>query len=490
MKKIRKFREYFIYGLFLIGAFLLSGCKKMIEVDPPIDQIVGKDIYKSDATANSALIGIYTSMSNSLFTGRGIALKTGLSADELVSTADQQNILSLLFTGTVTNQGDQLFWTELYSLVFKTNSAIEGLTASTMLSSPVKMQLLGEAKFLRALMYFNLTNLYGDVPLLTTTDPEVNNVSPRASQALVYKQIVVDLKDAQELLNAQYVGGNAVTPISERLRPNKATATALLSKVYLYTKNWILAEEAATSVINNSSLYKLERLEDTFLKLSKEAIWQLQPVDAGRNTLDAEVLVLSAGDGFLIGGPNGDSRPVYMSKQLFNAFEPGDKRKEIWVDSVEVNGTTFPYSFKYKAWEPNRDRTEYLIILRLSELYLIRAEARAEQGNLQGINSAATDLNAVRTRSSLGETSAVTLADMKSAILRERQVELFNEGGNRWFDLKRTERINIVLPGVYQKKGIGVIWESHKALFPLPIGDILRNPMLQGHQNPGYPENF
>jgi hypothetical protein len=425
-----------------------------------------------------------------IFSGQGgISLRTGLSADELINSTDETSILYYMYTNSLTNNGiDITFWTDLYGYIFRVNSALEGISQSTGISAPVKQQLLGEARFLRAFYYFYLVNLYGDVPLITGIDPKVNSIAPRKASSLVYEQIIKDLQDAENELNENYVKSDAVTAYTERIRPNKATAKALLSRVYLFTQQWALAEDEASKIINNTAIYELEDLDRVFLLDSKEAIWQLQPTSLGENTIDAKTFVLASGISNSGTGPDGSqySRPVYLSKEIFNAFEVGDNRKINWVDSVKTNGVTYPYVYKYKAWDIDQPRTEYLMVFRLGELYLIRAEARAQQGNIMGANSAASDLNAIRNRAGLDGISSTNKDDMLNSILQERKVELFTEWGHRWLDLKRTGEVNTVMTKVAPTKG--GTWEPYKSLYPIPVQDIGYNPNFKGHQNLGYPE--
>ena len=114
-------------------------------------------------------------------------------------------------------------------------------------------------------------------------------------------------------------------------------------------------------------------------------------------------------------------------------------------------------------------------MFRLAEQYLIRSEARAQQNNLSG---AASDLNTIRARAGLGVTPAATQADLLLAIEKERWVELFTEMSDRWFNLKRTGRIDAVLSLTKPQ------WQSFQALYPIPTTEITANPKLL--QNPGY----
>jgi len=357
---------------------------------------------------------------------------------------------------------------------------IEGVSKSTTLTPAVSQQLLGEAKFMRAYCYFFLVNMYGDVPLVTGTDYTVNRLLARTPKADVYRQMIGDLKDAQNLLNSNYPDGSLLSTTTDRVRPTKWAATALLARVYLYNSDWTNAEAQSTILINNTALFNLVPLNEVFLKNSNEAIWQLQPVNIGENTRDARVFILPpTGPGFGLAPFGYGEFPASLSPQQMASFEPGDQRRVNWVDSVNANNTTYYFPYKYKVNGLNAPVTEYQMQLRLGEQYLIRAEARAQQGN---ITAAQEDLNAIRSRAGLPPTTAGDQPSILTAILHERQVELFTEGGHRWFDLKRTGNVDQVMSVVCPLKG--GTWASYKQYFPVPVGDVEHDPNIV--QNPGY----
>lgn len=475
--------NYFRYSWILLLATVLpfSGCKKLIEADFPINEIVGKEIFNTNVTATSVLTGLYTSVSGTNFFD--ISLKTGLSADEFAAITSG-DIFFALYTNSLSNPDGNLFWTQYYEFIFRINSALGGLEASTALSPDVKTRLIGESKFLRAFLYFYLVNMFGDVPLLLTTNAFANSVAGRTETAKVYEQIIIDLQDAKAALTNEYLGPDVASSTSERLRPNKYAATAMLARVYLYTEKWAAAEQEATELID-AAPFDLEPLNAVFLRASKEAIWQLQPTDPALNTPDGNRFVLFEGK-FRPAGPEGYARPAYLSDEIFKKFEAGDLRRDEWTDSVIVSGVVYPFPYKYKAFDLDQPRTEYTMVLRLAEQYLIRAEARAYQGKLVGENSAAADLNIIRDRAGLGETTATSQEDLLTAIIHERKFELFTEWGHRWFDLKRTGRIDEVMSVVTPLKGN--TWQPYQALYPIPFYDLQANPSLRGKQNPGYPE--
>jgi starch-binding outer membrane protein, SusD/RagB family len=372
-------------------------------------------------------------------------------------------------------------WNDFYSKIYTVNLALERLGGSTQLTESVKQQLMGEAKFLHAFLYFYLVNLYGDVPLALQTDYRINAKLQRTSKNLVYQQIIADLKDAQTLLTDNYFSADAKTPTTERLRPNKWTATALLARAYLYTSDWTNSEIQANSIISTNSKYDTGSLNNVFLKSSKEAIWQLQPVNTAWNTEDAKVFIIPTAGPTSISTVSG--YPVYLSSQLLSAFEIADKRKINWIDSVTVGSgpasATYYYPYKYKSATLNAPVTEYTMVLRLGEQYLIRAEARAQ---LNKIAEGLSDLNVIRRRAGLPDAVASDQTTLLNLIYHERQVELFTEWGHRWLDLKRTGKVDEVMSSYAPQKG--TTWSPNWALYPIPLYDITQNPNLT--QNPGY----
>jgi starch-binding outer membrane protein, SusD/RagB family len=465
--------------------FTLPACKKLVEIKAPVTSINADNVYSTDATAISVLTGLYSSINNgqgSSFSGiQSISIFGGLSADELTlyDGMSRQNYISYFKNALVSNAIESYgteHWTYIYNLLFKCNAAIEGVSNSTSLSPIVKQQLLGEAKFMRAFSYFYLVNLYGDVPLALTTDHVVNSTLSRTSANIVYQQIISDLVEAQGLLTEDYPDVSLTKSSAERVRPTKWSATALLSRVYLFNGEWAKAESEASKLIDNGTLFELNsNLENVFLNAgsgNKEAIWQLQPVREGWNTEDARVLIIPSS------GPS-DNTPVYLSSFLLASFEPADLRRSTWIDSVIIDTVTYFYPAKYKINTPNNPVTEYTMMLRLAEQFLIRAEARAQQDK---ITESQNDLNAIRARAGLANITVSEKDLLVDAVLAERQRELFTEYGHRWLDLKRTNRIETVMAGVATAKG--GTWQSYQVLYPISYSDIQKNANLS--QNPGY----
>lgn len=452
---------YFVTVLALLLIFGIS-CKKFVTVDAPEEEYDGATVFADDDKAKAAISGLYSQLMavSSSFGSGGITLFGGLSADELSNSTPNTNTDQFVQNAIAVNNSivEVNFWQKAYSSVYHANAILEGLQLSDGVSSETKNQVSGEAKFVRAFCYFYLVNLFGKVPLVTTTNYSLNAVLPRSDTGLVYLQIKADLQEAESQLLTSY-------PTPGPLHPNKWAASALLARMYLYTGYWREAGEEASMVINSGDYSLVSDLNKVFLAYSGEAIWQLGTVASGLNTYDGNLFVPS--DSTVL--------PAYpVTNVLLTAFEAGDERRVAWLDSNLIDGYAyyFPYKYKIKA---SSSSIENYMVLRLAEQYLIRAEARVRLNDLSG---ARDDLNKVRERAGLSATGAMTAADLLVAIAHERQVELFAEWGDRWFDLKRTGRATVVL------KPEKVGWDSTDVLYPIPVAEIKANKFLT--QNAGY----
>jgi len=463
-----------LIGAGVLAVLLLFGsCKKFLNIPLPADRIAGPDAYASDLTTSGVLNGIYQKLQNPLSGNAGLSYNAGLYADELQNINPANVANKLWYSNVITGDYGGTWWVNLYTQIAIANTTVAAMRSSAL---PGKNRWLGEALFLRALMYYYLVNIYGDVPLALGTDYQVNNKLSRLPQSDVYKQVVADLKEAQTLLGKDYVDFNGNTTTTSRARPNLAAATALLARVYLYLGDWQNAEDQSTTVISDPA-YALEALNNVFLVNSKENIWGIvPPSNASFRVLDPQYYIFVPGSNVVTSQVN-----VSLSPLLVNSFETGDLRLASWVDTITIGtpAVKYYYAFKYKVKDNQTAAKETLSLLRLAELYLIRAEARAQRNNLGG---AISDLNTVRTRGGLTGTGAVSQSDLLTAIAKERRVELFTEQGHRFFDLKRTGAIDAVMSNVSPQKGSN--WTSYMQFWPIPTQETLTNPKLT--QTPGY----
>lgn len=422
------------------------GCDDFIEIAPPRTELVRQSVFIEDATAEAAVVDIYNALKTGFASGtnEGVTALAGLSSDELLLIPNESQPYQEFYNNQLLANNFILNsqWNYFYSTIYHANAAIEGISFSGEGLSK-REQLLGEVKFVRAFCYFFLINLWGDVPLATTADYEKNNTLSRAPISDVYELIVTDLLEAQKLLANDYDYSDG-----ERTRVNKGVATALLARVYLYRENWSGAEIEASKLINNSELYSLESdLNLVFRTSSSEAIFQLW-----NDRYPPERLTFRISS--IYNGP----RFCSLRESLFNSFESNDLRYINWVTSLDVSGTIYYGAVKYKS-AVSYPSEDYSTVFRLAEQYLIRAEARAHQNNLV---EAAEDINVIRTRAELPNTSASTQTELLEAIMEERYHELFSEWGHRWFDLKRTGKANEILAPVKSW------WNNEDVLYPIP----------------------
>src|SRR5690606_28955298 len=184
--KIQKMKRLNIFHL-ILGVFYfmhITSCKKFVDIPPTPTQILNYKVFENDATAAKAITGIYIQMinSNNIFSSGNTTFYPGMSADELYfySTDATQEFLKNDIGPNNHNLISTIFWNPAYKFIYAANACIEGLANSTSLTPTVKKSLSGEAKFIRAYCYFYLVNIFGDVPLITTTDYETNSSLPRA----------------------------------------------------------------------------------------------------------------------------------------------------------------------------------------------------------------------------------------------------------------------------------------------------------------------
>ncbi len=450
---------------------LISSCTKFVEIDPPRTALERSTVFANQETAEAAVRGLYFTLNGgstwSSFTGGGgsITFLTALSADETVTTSSGVSF-DVFKNNTLlsTTLSLSTLWNKMYETIYKANAVIEGVNNSEELSSALKSKFEGEAKVIRAFCHFYLANLFGDIALVLTTDYRANNIAGRTAVADIYEQVITDLKEAQTLLLPSYNTGSI-----ERVRIDWGAATALLARAYLYKGDWANAEIQATNCINAGPYSLQSNLDNVFLKGSSEAIWQLS--NDKNNSGDAIAFITQ--------------KYVILRQELLNGFESGDKRRVNWIKGI--TNTTNYCTNKHKV-ATSSPITEYQMVFRLAEQYLIRAEARIQQPGK--IADGIADLNVLRARARATATAEVpnplpafsaTLSkeDALAAVEQERRIELFTEWGHRWFDLKRTGRVDAVIGALKSS------WTSTAALYPLPQNQLLNSNM---EQNPGYDE--
>lgn len=454
--------KYIIRLTFLL--FMLSSCEKMLDTGEPKTMLQTEMVFSNQEAAMSAVAGFYQRLilNSGAITNGGVTLYAGLSADELVNLYPDEELDRFVKNELLENDDFGIsvnLWESAFKNIYHANSILEGVEKSTLLNSTVKDQVRGEMLLGRALQYFYLVGFFGPVPLVLSTAYETNQSLPRSAEHVVFDQVVADTKEAGSLLQEGY-------PSSGRVRPNRFAALGLLARMHLYQERWQEAYDAASEIISQNSVYKLAPVNETFNANSMEAIWQIQPIEGGYT---------NTGEGYMFNPFDEWSTPLYyITDSLLGAFALTDTRRN-WLGFNEASGIPLYYPRKYKVGV-GTDITEHYSILRLAEIYLIRAEASLKLGNIE---AALADLNMIRARANLPPVESENPETVMEAIMAERRLELFCEWGHRWFDLKRTQKANEVL-GTYKHP----TWQPSDALYPVPLNQRRLNPFL--NQNAGY----
>lgn len=436
----------------LLSILIISSCFSCDVLDvKPQDAVKGDQAFKDKSGIEKGILGTYASLQNLSYYGRSYMIFNDLAADNLNHPADgtQLDYAQVDNNGILPENGSVAgIWASAYESLNTGNNVIVRIPEMTDMTQVEKDKALGELYFLRALNHFNLMVYYGAIPIKTTPTVGTTNVDvPRDPTAAVYQQIIADLTFAEEHLDETGI----------KVRATKYAATALLARVYLYKGDYALAAAKAAEVIESEG-YDLIGYDEIFADDgSPETIFEVDFTILNRNRI-AEYNFPKSING---------RREVEPNAELLSSYEVGDLRKNA---SIAYAGA-LAYAIKYDDLSGGEDN---VIVLRLAEMYLIRAEATARlNGNIADIQD---DINLIRARADLSGTPASTHAQLLTAIEKERRVEFAFEG-HRWFDLVRTGRAVDVLPKVNN---------VNQTLFPIPLTEIQTNRNPGMSQNPGY----
>jgi hypothetical protein len=447
------------YLLWTTAILLLSvtACKKALEVSPPQTRVTLDKIFSDSSLLIQATLNVYRTFGLS----ENYTIPNSGYVDDLNTTtvSSSSGTTTDIFNNQVQSDNSTTtgYWKNMYTVIYNANAILENIGSATDINIGILSRVEGECRFLRAYCYFHLVNAFGDVPLLLTSDVNTTSVASRSPAAKVYEQIITDLTTAKNLLLDVYAG-------EERVRATKYAAAALLARVYLYNKQYDKAEAEATSVLNSGLFTPLPATANVFLKTSKEAILLFWNANGFASNYSGLI-------------PTTAKPTYYLTNALYNSFENGDQRKSNWTVVKTVTGVNYNCFYKYKQTAANTGATaEYASILRGSEQYMIRSEARAMQNNLSG---AIADLNVIRVRAAITSLPVtLTQPQIIAAIMQESKVEFFAENSHRFFDLKRWGIVDQVIKP--QKTN----WQSFNQYYPIPRTEINLDPNLV--QNPGY----
>lgn len=496
------------YIVLIAAAALSVSCKDFLKEEPFLSQSNALALADYDGL-NKAVAGAYGPLADGSWYGADYVLTSEMRADNATiptNTDFQSGRYQPPFYMTYSADATVGLWGYAYYVISAANNVLEeietkGMDAFT--SSSVSEQdiknLQAECLFLRALSHFDLARIYAYspakskavnftdcVPIILKTDKTAKEQPARNSVAEVYEQIIKDLKDAEGLMAPDYVRSGVTD--------KKAVATlpaiqALLSRVYLYNQDWQNAADYATKVINNKA-FKLWTAEEY------PSVWG---AETGGSEVIFEVYGKSAnGYDEYWEGPSHMTNPVgyadcAASKSLTSLFEDGDVRGTTGVrgtddgkvmfctDKDEASGGelwTMKYFGKGDGDATSTPDVNNVIVLRLSEMYLNRAEALVNGASVSGA-SALSDLNAIRANRGAAALNSAGAA----AVALERRLEL-NFEGHYWFDLGRTANGSITYSDSRRNDNIDAT--SRFWALPIPKREYDVNKNLT--HNPGFEE--
>ncbi|TXF78847.1 RagB/SusD family nutrient uptake outer membrane protein [Chryseobacterium sp.] len=460
---MKKQHTRYAAGAALVLFTLLSSCEDLVEVNEPINQISTGQVFESVSTADAALSNLYAEMqAYSLISGGspGAGAELGAYADDLYGYGvATQNSDFDIFSNTQlpSNTRIKLVWSNAYKEIYMANSIIEGIESSTAISEPDRRRIRGESLFLRSLVYFYLTEVFGDIPYTTTTDYMVNKSLSRTAEAEVLLKIRQDLYDAAAMMEDSYRS-------TERIYANRKTAEILLATVLMTRQQYAEAETLLKGIVQNPLYIWQPDLTKTFKMTGKHILWQLKPLKPGNPTNEATLYY------FVSALPN----TYTLSDPLALSFASNDLRKQNWVKSIVIAGKTYYRPDKYRNTVNNTD--EYSVVFRLEEAYLLLAEALVQQNKL---GEALPYLNAVKQKAGISAAPlTLTKVQLLNEILNENRKEFFTERGIRFLTLKRAGRLNDL-------SAVKPNWKSWHIHWPVPVSELLLNPNLNP-QNDGY----
>lgn len=485
---LKNMKRLKIYALTL-SAFFAASCQESFLDLNPISSAASENFYKTAADMNVALNGVYASLQS-----------TGISKDSYIFGEISSDNTFPAASGSISDQDefDRFYirttnpfiaarWNHSYNSISRANMFLEKIVPVGM-DEQLKKRYTAEAKFLRAFVYFQLVNTFGDIPLvtksLTSALPEAYNYG-RDPAASVYARIETDLSEAEPDLPVAYTGADIG-------RITRGAAKALLGKVYLTQHKFPQAAAKLKEVIDLNA-YDLVPYADAFdaaKKNGKEAVFEIQFASGmgEGNPWPNSFAPLSSGNAVIAFGGSGNNQPA---QDLLDAYEAGDIRKDFSLATSYVNaaGKTVPYIFvrKYRFNPPaGSDNGNNIPVIRYADVLLMYAECLNEQ-SYDPNGDAFKYLNMIRKRAGLAEKTSAEIPHKEAfrlAMENERRVEFAFEG-HRWYDLVRTGRaITVLNSKAAQIKLVAPLTENN-LVFPIPQSqiDINRSKITQ---NPGY----
>jgi predicted patatin/cPLA2 family phospholipase len=460
--KFRIMKKYII-PIIVCGLMITAtSCKKFLDLKP-LDSYSENTFYVDEKGLQGGLVSCYAALQTDSLYGNNLLTLGEIRGDNVAdndpgSGAGVRNQIEV-FSETSANNVLSGSWQGHYKTIYRCNIILDRAPAISM-ADATKNQIIGQAKFIRALTYFNLTRLWGNVPLvLTVQKTEEARANSRATSAAVYQQVINDLTDAVTKLPTTWSD-------AQRGKATSYAASALLAKVYLYQKRYDLVvstlQPLATAIYAGTVLAVVPQTT-TFpsnLKTSKDIIFAVQYLNGG------------VGEAVNVDNRyrnNNNTNSITIPQAI---FENTDNRKAL----LTPTGTgARPGKFNSAA-SPSTEISGDFPVLRCADVLLMYAEALNEVA--YGNSEAFKALNAVRTNAGITAKTAIDLpsqASFRTEVYLQRRLELALEA-DRWFDIVRTNQMATIFAGI----------PAFRSIYPVPQAEIDNVNNRIGWQNTGY----
>ena len=504
-------KKKYIYG-FLVLSATLGSCAKLDE--KPFGIINSLSFYKTAVDAEAGIIYAYTILPEVGYYGREYYLTTELPTENLTQKGDAgaSNLEMDAMNPSNTNSDLDNMWRYAYRGIARANGVIVNVPGIPNMDVNTRNQIVGEGYFLRALHYFNLVRLFGEVPIRAEAIEDISQIALAKSPLKdVYDLIIADLKEADKLITKPKIGEG---------RAGKVAAQALLSKVYLTLASskasgaprydfvtdaeamYIEAKTYSDKVVNGQTAYgftnKLVDVWNITLYKNASAVTEHIFDAAVDRSGDREGSFTKLPNMFMNGDrpmtiPYDPSDPLsttinigqgwnhfWTEAAIYNSYDSNDKRRNDLIVSkytnsgttynLDINSTSRPFTRKFI--DPDRigdAQSTNSPIIRYSDILLVYAEATGP--TVEGY----TAVNKIRNRAGLGNLApGLSVPAFRDAIVKERSYELTFEG-HRFFDLRRTNSISKVLVQQYGK----TINANYAYFFPIPLRETQSNPLIK-----------
>ena len=476
---MKKFNLIFI----ALWAISLFSCEDKLDLAPISDLTTG-NYYQTEAHMEAAVAGMYSNIRGLFTIDKPYMAQSPSDNTSLFYLSYNEGETGITQYKTTTENFVVLdYWQEAYQSIYRCNIVIEKSEGIEFEDPATKAKFIGEAKFIRGLIYFDMVRFFGGVPLITEIRAlEDSYLIERASKEEIWAQVKTDLTEASSSLPETDGGGRAT----------KYSALGILADVHLNLGEHAAAKTAIDQVIGSGNYGWFDDFEEVYKDSNNNGQHSIFAIQFLNQTGEGNTYPTRHVPKFIDTGMwpfAGTGRDLVPSEDLWDAYDPSDVRRELtlrnsWIDGQD--GSTNPDSYWQVKFGINNTPSGFQIwginhiVMRYAEALLISAEVENELGN----GSKAVDIiNQIRTRAGIADFSSADKAAIHDEVFNQRRLELAFEN-ERWFDIQRSGKATAILSAF--TAGSAFSYSDTYALFPIPQIEIGKVGSDILNQNPGY----